>query len=67
MAIIILALTDASRGRQATVLSYRELDPAYLRKNWGIVVTIGTLYLSFIFGIAFLRLRRTRESLAYLK
>jgi hypothetical protein len=66
--VTFFALTVRRRaGRQATVLSYRELDLAYLRKNWGIVVAVGTLYLSFILGIAFLRLRRTRESLLYLK
>jgi hypothetical protein len=52
---------------QATVLSYRELDVAYLRKNWGVLVAVGAFYLTFLIGIALLRLRRTRDSLLYLK
>jgi hypothetical protein len=52
---------------QAVVLSYREIDGAYVRRNLGVVVTVAVLYGAFLLGLALLRLRRTRQSLEYLR
>jgi UPF0716 family protein affecting phage T7 exclusion len=64
-------LTKRFLGRggddQAVVLSYREIDGAYLRRNLGVVVTVAVLYGAFLLGLALLRLRRTRQSLEYLR
>jgi hypothetical protein len=52
---------------QAVVLSYREIDLAYLRRNLGVVVAVAVCYGAFLLGLALLRLFRSRESVQYLK
>jgi uncharacterized membrane protein len=51
----------------ATLMNYKNVDMEYLRKNWGVVTVVCVLYGGFLLGLTFLRFRRTRESLYYLR
>jgi hypothetical protein len=62
-----VVIRESSFLGQSTVLKYREIDAAYLKRNLGVVLTLGLLYAAFLLGLAFLRLRRTRDSLLYLR
>jgi hypothetical protein len=51
-----------------TLASYdRLISPEYLRRNLGVVLAVGGFYLMFIVLLALLRLKRTRQSMGYLK
>ena len=51
----------------ATLDSAGHLDKAYLRKNFGILVTLGVLYVVYVIAVIVVRVRRTKDSLLYLK
>ena len=51
----------------ATLAAAQTLDVAYLKKNLGIVITVGVIYLALLLGLAIIRIRRTVESFAYLR
>jgi hypothetical protein len=42
-------------------------DVRYLRKNWGVLVALAIFYLIFGSSLLTMRLRRTKESYAYIK
>lgn len=51
-----------------TLAEYDSLiDDEYLRRNLGVVFAVGALYASFLAALVLLRLRRTRDSMAYMK
>jgi hypothetical protein len=61
------AATSAVDRLTTTFSKYREIDLAYLRKNWGVVLAVVLFYGGFLVGLALMRLARTRESLYYQK
>jgi hypothetical protein len=46
--------------------SWQIFSPAYLRKNWGVLVAVGILYISFGAMLLLMRLRRAKQSYAYI-
>jgi hypothetical protein len=42
------------------------VTPEYLRKNWGVVVAVGLLYIAFLTSLALIRHRRIKECHAYI-
>jgi hypothetical protein len=51
-----------------TLAEYDSLiDGEYLHRNLGVVFAVGGLYASFLAALVLLRLRRTRDSMAYMK
>jgi hypothetical protein len=40
--------------------------PAYLRKNWGVLVAVGVLYLAFGAMLLITRYNRAKQSYAYI-
>jgi hypothetical protein len=38
----------------------------YLRKNWGVLVAVGVMYLCFVFMLLLVRYRRSKQSFAYI-
>lgn len=49
------------------LLAWRQIvAPEYLRKNWGVVVAVGLLYIAFLTSLALIRHRRIKETHAYI-
>jgi hypothetical protein len=43
------------------------VSPEYLRRNMGVVITVGGLYAAFLLALALVRLQRTRQSMRYIE
>ena len=60
-------IDDTSDYVLATLESARHIDKAYLKKNFGILVTVGVLYIVYLLAVIIVRVRRTKDSLQYLR
>lgn len=48
-------------------VSAQDLNREFLERHLGVIITVALLYLTFAFGLAFLRFRRTAESIMYMR